>query len=610
MKSLEIETQKNNNTISLSFEEKSPKFAQTVLAALIDLYLEKHINIHRTAGSYEFFQRQAEQLRANLSTMEEGLRSLKNRSGVSSLEEQRRVLLTRTGSLQQESEATQAALAISQSKVRTLEEKLAKLSPSLVTQETTGTGNYGADLMRARLYELELKEQELLSKYTESSELVREVRRQKAEAQAVLAKEETTRTHVTTGVNTVHQQMSLALLTEVANLSSLQSKAGVLKGQLADAQRELRELNDTEVRMVNLQRELALQEAKYKKYSENLEQARIDQALEMNKISNISVVQPATASSKPVKPNKAITLGLGLILGLLGGIGLAFFSDYLDHSLKSPQELQERVEIQILASIPYSRKRQINGPLPNLIGGTSTREQDSRNAKIFALTLSIVGVGLGTLLASGYTPSFLPSLPPASKAVSGFLPAPALAPQAQSQSYPIPPAPASTMLPAERALPLAPASTVPQSPPPSRVENRMNKTVSVKKGENIFSICRSAYGLGSPTLVDHIMEFNPQIHNYRLIKVHQKIIIPTISEEILIKESREGGFRVRLGTFTKPEFANAFKTDPVLKGKEIEVIPRHVSPGETWYQLWAGNIETREAGQQVIKVLKEKKILP
>jgi hypothetical protein len=138
----------------------------------------------------------------------------------------------------------------------------------------------------------------------------------------------------------------------------------------------------------------------------------------------------------------------------------------------------------------------------------------------------------------------------------------------------------------------------------------MNKTVSVKKGENIFSICRSAYGLGSPTLVDHIMEFNPQIHNYRLIKVHQKIIIPTISEEILIKESREGGFRVRLGTFTKPEFANAFKTDPVLKGKEIEVIPRHVSPGETWYQLWAGNIETREAGQQVIKVLKEKKILP
>ena len=54
--------------------------------------------------------------------------------------------------------------------------------------------------------------------------------------------------------------------------------------------------------MVNLQRELALQDAKYRKYSENREQARIDQALETNKISNISVVQQATASTKPVRP--------------------------------------------------------------------------------------------------------------------------------------------------------------------------------------------------------------------------------------------------------------------------------------------------------------------
>ena len=56
--------------------------------------------------------------------------------------------------------------------------------------------------MRSRLYELQLKEQDLLSKYTETSMPVREVRRQIAEAQEVLSKEEPTRTQITTAINT------------------------------------------------------------------------------------------------------------------------------------------------------------------------------------------------------------------------------------------------------------------------------------------------------------------------------------------------------------------------------------------------------------------------
>ena len=66
MKSLEIETQKNNNTLSLSFDAQGAKFAQGVLAQLIDFYLDKHITIHRTVGSYGFFDRQAENLHNQL----------------------------------------------------------------------------------------------------------------------------------------------------------------------------------------------------------------------------------------------------------------------------------------------------------------------------------------------------------------------------------------------------------------------------------------------------------------------------------------------------------------------------------------------------------------
>jgi uncharacterized protein involved in exopolysaccharide biosynthesis len=213
--------------------------------------------------------------------------------------------------------------------------------------------------MRSRLYELKLKEQELLSKYTDTSIPVMEVRRQIAEAQDQLAKEEATRTEVTTAINITHQQLTLTLHSETATLSSLEAKARVIKDQLAAARGEVQGINETELRIVNLQREMALQDVKYRKYSENQEQARIDQALETNKISNISVVQQATASAKPVRPRKALNLALGFFLGLFGALGLAFFSEYLDHSIRTPEDVEEELKLQLLASIPYLKKEKI-----------------------------------------------------------------------------------------------------------------------------------------------------------------------------------------------------------------------------------------------------------
>jgi uncharacterized protein involved in exopolysaccharide biosynthesis len=358
MQGLEIEAQRNTNILLLSYEAQSPKLAENILNKLIDQYLAIHISAHRTAGSFDFFDRQAEVLRHQLAKTDEELKALKNRTGIASFEEQRRITLNRIGALQQESESTGAALAISRAKVAELKEKFSGISPTLVTQEMKSNSNQGVELMRARLYDLRIKEQELLSKYTETSIPVMEVRRQIAEAQSQLTKEEgTTRTDVTTAVNPTYQQLDLALITERATLSSLEAKAHVINDQLAAARSEIKVINDTELRIINLQRELALQDAKYRKYAENREQARIDQALETKKISNISVIQPANASQKTVKPKKALNLGIGFFMAIIGGLGLAFFSEYLDHSIRSPEDVEEDLKLQLLASIPYMKKK-------------------------------------------------------------------------------------------------------------------------------------------------------------------------------------------------------------------------------------------------------------
>lgn len=351
-KSLEIDAPKTSNIITINFETKSRMLAQETITKLIGFYLDKHISVHNTPGSFEFFTKETDQFRGALGKMEENLRELKNRTGVASIEEQRHILLARIGQLQQEMEVTEAAVATSNAKVQALEGSLAQLPRTTVLQETTGNPNQGVDLMRDRLYALQLKEQDLLSKYTETSKPVLEIRRQLAEARILLAKEDPNRTQVTQGLNEAHKQTELALLAERANLFSLRAKAREQRIQLASARNDLKAINDSEVSLLQAQREMGIQEANYKKYFDKLEQARIDHALEMVKISNISIVQPASYPIRPVRPKKLLNIALGFFLGILGGIGLAFISEYMDHTFKKPEDIQQKLNLPTLAAIP------------------------------------------------------------------------------------------------------------------------------------------------------------------------------------------------------------------------------------------------------------------
>ncbi len=362
MKHLNVETTKKSNIISAGYETNSPQLARDVLQKLISFYLDKHINAHRTTGSYAFFKEQKASLQSSLAQTEENLKNLKNKTGTASIQEQRHILLDRIGSLQRELEQTESAAAASAARVKALKGFLAGLPSTLQKEETTGVAQSATDGMRKHIYELQLKEQELLSTFTENSIPVREIRREIREGQALLAKAEQPK-QVTRGINDTYQKIQQELLTEEGNLSSLQAKAGVLRAQLDGGRNELKTLNDTDISLAQLERELETKKANYRKYSDSLEQARIDQALELEKISNISIVGPASYPVKPIRPRKLLNLALGLFLGAFGGLGLAFFSEYQDHSLKKPEDVDNRLDLPVMATLPICLPNQITGGL-------------------------------------------------------------------------------------------------------------------------------------------------------------------------------------------------------------------------------------------------------
>ena len=382
MKNLEIKAEKDSSIISISYESEDPKLAQNVIATLINYYLEKHIAVHQTPGSDQFFLQQVADLRNKLALSENELRSLRDESGISLLEEQRQVILKRIAELDGQTGAAEAELAACQAKVQALEKTLSSIPELLVTQETTGFSDHAVDLMRAKLYELQLKEHDVLSKFAEESRQVQMIRKEVAEAQMLLDKEiaKAGRVEVSKGVNLAYTQTQTALFTERASLLSVQAKVANLTEQLANAKEGLKAINEADLKITRLRREISMQQANYQRYSENLEQARIDHALDREKISNISVVQPATFPTRPVPQRRTLKLALGILVGILGGIGLAFFFEHIDNSIRTPAEVEEKLLLPALASIPRARVNRIH-PDKKRLKKLKSGDKDDKNAQ-------------------------------------------------------------------------------------------------------------------------------------------------------------------------------------------------------------------------------------
>ena len=293
-----------------------------MVAKLIDSYLDEHLRLNRTRGSHEFFADQTRRLREELSRKEGDLRDLKNKTGLASPADQRQMMVARIGRLEDELLHAEAARAVARAKVRELREKLASLPDTEVTNETSGFGNEGTDRMRDQFYALQVREKEAQAKYTDDHPKMRQIREQIAAARSVLDEEERGRRQVTKEPSRLHHQAELALLGEEPALASLEAQADQMRAQLAVVRKELTTLNENELRLAALQRDVDLLEADYRKYSANLEQARIDQQLEAQRMSNISIAQPASYEPRPVRPRTTLNLLLGLCAGALGGLAL------------------------------------------------------------------------------------------------------------------------------------------------------------------------------------------------------------------------------------------------------------------------------------------------
>ncbi len=368
-KNLKVEVPRRSNVLRIAFQNPNRETVQPVLEQIIEAYLRKHVQIHRSIGGFDdVLTQQTDALRAQLAQTEQDLRKAKTNVGVVSIEDSRKSYSEALAQVRQELFNTQAELAQQQA---VYEEHL-KLLPK---KPETPTAQPEADVplekieeyrgVAARLDSFRKQEQGLLTQYTEENAMVRGIREQIAALEKSRLKLETdypklAKLQLPSSKPTASDAEVLVERVRIS-IAALQTKIKVLNSQMEQLTTEAKAVNELEPAITELQRKKELEEAKYRHISTSLEQARFDQTLSAGRMANIGVAQapsPAFRESRQLVQ----TLSLCAIGGLVAGFALAFLIELgLDRTVRRPIQVENRLHLPLFLTIPKMRR---NGRLP------------------------------------------------------------------------------------------------------------------------------------------------------------------------------------------------------------------------------------------------------
>lgn len=151
----------------------------------------------------------------------------------------------------------------------------------------------------------------------------------------------------------VEQNLAAARKTMVESVeeefSTARSHVGLLQEALDKQKAEANDLAEKLVQYHILQHDAESNKQLYDGLLQKLKEAGITAGL---RSSNIRVVDPALAPASPSRPQKARNILLAVLVGLVGGVGLALFREYLDNTVKSPDDIEALTGLPSLAVVP------------------------------------------------------------------------------------------------------------------------------------------------------------------------------------------------------------------------------------------------------------------
>ncbi len=351
-KQLDVEAVKKSALITVTYNSSNPERAAAVLHSLAAAYLEKHQQIRRPSGQFDFFQQQMLGSERELHQAESQLMDFSQMQGVVSAAQERDAALKRLSDADASYRETSVALAEARQRVRSLEASLKVLPERTTTVIRSADNPQLLGQLKMKLLELGLKRTDLLTKFQPSYRVVEEVDKQIADTKAAIAAEDTSPVRdVTTQPDPNNQWSRAELLKSRIEIGALEARANASQSVVAEYRATAQQLGDQAIEQEQLMRSLKVAEDKYLLYEGKREESRIGDALDQGGILNVAIAQKPRVPALPLWSLWTFA-AVGLLLGGTVSTGLAFTADYLAPGFRTPEEVTAYLGSPVLASLP------------------------------------------------------------------------------------------------------------------------------------------------------------------------------------------------------------------------------------------------------------------
>ena len=323
---LKVATINNTRLIEIHYLNRNPRLAADIVNAMVNSYAEQNYQTRFESAmqTSDWLSRQLADLKLKVETSQEKLVRFQREKGIVGIDEKQNLTNSKLEELSKELSATEADRIQKQANY----ELASTGNPELMARSPSEM------LSHLRERESNLKQEYALQRTVLGTghPKVIELKNQLDEIQV--------------DINAEVQRMATQIKNEYL---AAKQREDLVRARMEEQKREENELNQNAIEFNILKRDVETNRQLYEGLLQRLKEASLEAGLHSN---NIRIVDSARVPLSPSSPDIPRNLGIGLILGLCGGVGLAFLLESLDNTVRTAEQAEVASGLPVLGVVP------------------------------------------------------------------------------------------------------------------------------------------------------------------------------------------------------------------------------------------------------------------
>jgi uncharacterized protein involved in exopolysaccharide biosynthesis len=346
-----------SNVISIEMYAKNPEKGQAILRTLVDAYIERHAQVHRSTGAATFFENELNRQKEKVLKAEGALAEFVERERIVVPEDQIRWAVKDAIRYRDVLRTQSNKISVAERNLSIMKQQLAD-QPERIFADAERI-NPEAQLLTTKLGELEAKRANAKQLYTDEDRTVSDL-----DGEIAILKNRLALAKASNGIpgrermsaNPIREVLQQEILHHERNLFDLRERVKALPSFLDNWKEQNEELaidlRKKTIELASLEQDVSSARESYRLFERKQDEARISEALDKEGIVNVSVLDPASLPMKPFNQMSPIMIVAALIAGIGLGVGSAVGVEFLGRNFKLEEQVEQHLELPVFAVIP------------------------------------------------------------------------------------------------------------------------------------------------------------------------------------------------------------------------------------------------------------------